>query len=98
MKICSGPELAPAQRRKGVLARLARDKRGTTAIEFAALVLPFCMLVFAIIESCVSFAAQEVLANATDDLARQFRTGEIQASPDLTPEKVRTMICGRIQI
>jgi Flp pilus assembly protein TadG len=35
------------------------------------------MLVFAILESCISFAAQEIMTNATDDVARQLRTGQL---------------------
>ena len=66
--------------RKGLLARLARDRKGSVAIEFAMLIIPFSMLVFAILESSLSFAAQQVLANGTDDLARQLRTGQLKAA------------------
>lgn len=75
--------------------RFIRDERGSTAIEFVALALPFSMLVFAILESCLSFAGQEVLANATDDLARQFRTGQIKT---ITEAELRAHICGRLSI
>jgi hypothetical protein len=54
-------------------------KEGSTAIEFTMLAIPFSMLVFAVLESCISFAAQQVMANAADDVARQFRTGQIKA-------------------
>ena len=53
--------------------RFVRDRRGATALEFALLALPFALLVFAILESCISFAGQEVMANITDDVARQLR-------------------------
>ncbi|MBN9269505.1 MAG: pilus assembly protein, partial [Mesorhizobium sp.] len=59
-----------------LLARFARDRRGSTAMEFALLAIPFALLVFAILESCISFAGQEVMANITDDVARQLRTGQ----------------------
>jgi Flp pilus assembly protein TadG len=81
----------------GFLGRFLRDRSGSTAIEFVALALPFSMLVFAILESCISFAGQEVMANATDDLARQFRTGQLKAA-DMTMEKVEDAICGRLEI
>ena len=71
-------------RSRGILATLGRcfrrfshDREGSTAIEFTMLAIPFSMLVFAILESCISFAAQEVMANATDDVARQLRTGQL---------------------
>ncbi len=65
--------------RAGFPGRFLRDRSGSTAIEFAALALPFSMLVFAILESCIAFAGQEVMANATDDVARQLRTGQVRS-------------------
>jgi len=81
----------------GFFARFLRDREGVTAIEFAALALPFALLVFAILESCVSFASQEVMANATDNVARQLRTGQLQAA-DVDETKVKQMICNELQL
>jgi Flp pilus assembly protein TadG len=85
------------RRRRFLLQPFLRDRRGATGIEFAMLALPFALLVFAIIESCVSFAGQQILANAADDVARQLRTGQIRPA-DLNPTKLRTLICDRLQI
>jgi len=74
-----------------------RNRRGSTAIEFVALALPFSMLVFAILESCLSFAGQQVLANATDDVARQLRTGQKRAS-EINEAELRRLICDRLDI
>ena len=71
----------------GLVRRFFRARGGATAIEFVILALPFSALIFAILESCVSFAAQQLISNATDDIARQIRTGQgmsyatIQARP-----------------
>lgn len=73
------------------------DKRGGTAMEFALLAMPFALLVFAILESCISFAGQEVMANATDDVARQLRTGQLQQN-NVTMDSVKQLICNRLQI
>lgn len=62
-----------------LLGRFRRDAKGSTAIEFGMLILPFALLTFAILESCISFAGKQMLANAADDVARQFRTGQWQA-------------------
>jgi Flp pilus assembly protein TadG len=50
--------------RKGVFRRLGlkgrlfrRSDEGAVAIEFAMLAIPFFMLLFAIIESCIAYAA-----------------------------------------
>ena len=61
------------------------------------LALPFALLVFAILESCISFAGQEVMANITDDVARQLRTGQLRPA-DVAGTKLTTLICGRLQI
>ena len=73
------------------------DKRGSTAMEFAMLAIPFALLVFAILESCISFAGQEVMANVTDDVARQLRTGQLQKT-NVTEASVKQLICSRLEI
>src|SRR5512142_972452 len=84
-------------RRPRALARFFRDRRGSTALEFSILALPFALLVFAILESCISFAGQEVMANITDDVARQLRTGQLRPA-DVAGNKLTTLICGKLQI
>ncbi|RST87513.1 pilus assembly protein [Aquibium carbonis] len=79
------------------LVRFVRDENGAIAIEFVALALPFSMLVFAILESSVSFAGQQVLVNAADNIARQFRTGQIKSS-ETNEVKLRTMVCDELKI
>ncbi|MER9948053.1 TadE/TadG family type IV pilus assembly protein [Mesorhizobium sp. M0047] len=84
-------------RRPRFFGRFLRDRRGATAIEFAILSVPFALLVFAILESCISFASQEVMANITDDVARQLRTGQLKAA-DVTKDSLTTTICTKLEI
>jgi len=77
--------------------RFLRNRSGSTAIEFTFLALPFSALVFAILESCISFAGQEVLANTTDDIARQMRTGQ-KRTGDINETTLHKMICDRLEI
>ncbi|WP_404926145.1 TadE/TadG family type IV pilus assembly protein [Mesorhizobium sp. ORM16] len=84
-------------RRARFFARFAGDRRGSTALEFALLALPFAVLVFAILESCISFAGQEVMANITDDIARKLRTGQLRPA-DVAGDKLKTMICDKLEI
>jgi Flp pilus assembly protein TadG len=79
------------------LWRFSRNRKGSVAVEFAALIIPFSLLIFAILESCISFAAQELLALSADRVARQVRTGQIKPA-DLNEAKLREMICGNINI
>lgn len=80
-----------------VLAAFRRDRRGATAIEFAMLALPFALLSFAILETTVSFTAQQVLSNAADRLSRQIRTGQITLD-NTNKAQFRTLICNEISI
>ena len=86
------PQAAP----KTQVGRFLTDRKGATAIEFAALAIPFCLLVFAILESCISFAAQQMLINATDNVARELRTGQITAP--LSQQDLHDRICNQIDL
>lgn len=82
---------------RSLLKRFAKDRRGSTAVEFVLLAGPFIALVFAIIESSVSFAAHQVTANAVEDLARDLRTNTLKQA-DATPATVRDYICNKMDI
>ena len=83
--------------RQRLFSRFRRDRSGSTAIEFTALAIPFSLLVFAILESCISFAGQQVMANITDDIARQLRTGQIRPA-DLDDTTLKEMICDQLDM
>ena len=55
-----------------------RRKDGATVIEFAFLLPPFLLLMFAIIQIAVVFYASQVLETATADAARLIMTGQAQ--------------------
>jgi Flp pilus assembly protein TadG len=86
---------ATSTRRPSLFARFRTNRRGTVAIEFALIALPFFLMIFAIIEVSLSFAAEEVMANATDDISRQLRTGQLKAA-DVSGTKLKTLICGKL--
>lgn len=77
--------------------RFLGDRKGNVAIEFSLLAISFSLLTFAILESCISFAGSQLLANATDNVARQLRTGQVR-SAGLTEAQVKTLICDQIDI
>nr|WP_245294630.1 TadE/TadG family type IV pilus assembly protein [Xaviernesmea rhizosphaerae] len=62
---------------KGGGRSFLKERSGSAAVEFAILILPFLMVVFALIETSVAFAGEQLLANATEVMARKLRTGEI---------------------
>lgn len=92
----AGPGGQRSKRRR-FLSRFRRDRGGSVAIEFSLLAIPFSLLTFAILESCISFAGQQLLSNATDNVARQLRTGQIKAA-DMTKTKLEEMICDQLEI
>lgn len=55
------------------------------------------MLAFAILESTISFTAQQVLNNAADKIGRQFRTGQLTATT-IDESTFRGLVCGEISI
>ena len=80
-----------------LLRRFRRNDRGVVAIEFAMLALPFFLLIFAIIETCLSFAAGQLLQNTTDRVARELRTGQI-LPVEATNAKIYGEICNGMAI
>lgn len=77
--------------------RFGKDQSGATAVEFALLVLPFLLTLFAILETSLSFTAQQVMSNATDRLAREIRTGVLDPTT-VTKAQFHTRLCNEISI
>ena len=88
---------AKHRRRAGILSVFIRNREGATAMEFALLAIPFAILVFALLECCISFAGQQVLANVTDDVARKIRTGQLRPA-DLNEQKLKDLICEDLSV
>ncbi|MDX0442971.1 pilus assembly protein [Sinorhizobium medicae] len=102
MSIGKTASTSPTRSPRGPFRRLIGDREGATAIEFAILALPFFIVVFASIETFVAFAGEQLLANATDTLARRIRTGDIttEASKDgfMTEAQFRQAFCEEIAV
>lgn len=61
----------------GTWSAFRRSRDGSAAMEFAMLAIPYFMVIFAIIETFVAFAAEELVSNGVDTISRQMRTGQI---------------------
>ncbi|MCV0395008.1 MAG: pilus assembly protein [Rhizobiaceae bacterium] len=75
--------------------RFLPDRKGSVAVEFVMLIIPFALLIFSIIETCIAFAGQQMLTNATETVARQVRTGQIRS---ISKDDLHDLVCARIQI
>jgi len=97
-------QIAPPEKpQRGRWNRFARSRDGSAAIEFALLAIPYFMVVFAIIETFVAFAAEELVSNAVDTMSRQMRTGQITYNLGRTTDvntsvAFRTAFCKEVAI
>lgn len=78
------------------LRRFARARQGATAIEFAIIALPFMILLFGIIELGMVFLVSVTLQNATDNAARQIRTGQLQNGGSNTKTAFASLVCANM--
>ena len=77
-----------------IVRRFNNDEEGTTAVEFAIVAGPFFLLIFAIIETSLFFFANQYLETVVDDVARLYRTGQLNQAT--TQTKFREELCDRI--
>lgn len=82
----------PFGRLKRFLGRFGAHRRGSTAVEFAFVALPFLTLLFAVLELGMVFLVSTTLQNAADSASRKIRTGELQSSGG-TPQTFKAAIC-----
>ena len=72
--------------------RLAKDRRGATAVEFGLLALPFFAIVLATVETGMVFLASETLETAVATTSRLLRTGQAQQQ-NMDVNAFKTQIC-----
>lgn len=90
----------PGRRRRPgsrLIPRLLRDRDGSAAVEFGLVVLPFCVMVFAILEVALIFTLDSVLENAAISTGRLVRTGQASAQ-GMTAAQFKAQLCGRMSI
>lgn len=76
-------------------SKFSRDRKGSAAIEFAILALPFFVVIFAIAEIAVMFFVDSGLDAALHKAVRQVRVGVAKTgSWDAT--KFKEVVCGEL--
>lgn len=83
--------------RRGFSARLLAAREGSAAVEFGMVALPFCMMLFAILELGLVFVTDSVLENAAIETGRLIRTGQASAQ-SMTAAQFKTSLCSRMSI
>jgi Flp pilus assembly protein TadG len=78
-------------------ARFLRGRRGAAAVEFALVSIPFFALLFGIIEIGLIYFVATTLELATNNAAREIRTGQLQGQAiPATAASFKTLICGQL--
>lgn len=75
--------------------RFARARRGSAAVEFALVLMPFFLLTFGLAEVAMIGFAQSSLDFAVSETARQIRTGQAQMS-GVSESQIRTQLCSEL--
>ena len=76
---------------------LWRNRDGSVAVEFAFVAVPFCFMLFAILEVALIFTLDSVLENATIETGRLVRTGQASAQ-GMTAAQFKDELCSRMVI
>ncbi|MEJ0011834.1 MAG: TadE/TadG family type IV pilus assembly protein [Bauldia sp.] len=77
---------------RAVVGRFVRSARGATAVEFSLVALPFFALMFAILETALTFFAQNYFEDTLARVARQVRTGQAQ-KVEMTSDQFKAAMC-----
>lgn len=84
------------ERLSRIAVRMRAGRRaGSAAIEFAFIAPIFFLFLMGTMETGIIFLGDMVLQNATNDAARQIRTGQVTLSA-MTKDQFRQLICTKI--
>lgn len=77
------------------VATLRRDRRGAALVEFAIIVGPFLALIIAILQTSLTYFAQQNLETTAEKSVRQLLTGSAQKS-GMTKPQFQTLVCSKL--
>jgi Flp pilus assembly protein TadG len=80
-----------------LLRSLSKDKKGSAAIEFAILALPFFVVIFAIAEIAVMYFVESGLDAAVHQTVRQVRVG-VAKSGGWDAKKFKETVCANLSL
>lgn len=95
MRVRVKRRLKRAARRLRTTSLQHRARSGSAAIEFAFVAPVFFLFLMGTMETGLIYLGNFVLQNATSDVARQIRTGQVSVN-GITQTQFRTMICNKI--
>lgn len=81
--------------KRPTLERFGRSRRGSAAVEFALIVVPFFLLTIALAEVAMIGFAQTTLDNGVSRIGRLIRTGQAQMG-GMGEAQIRAQLCGEM--
>ena len=80
------------------LSRFHTDPGGAAAVEFALVVLPLVMLIFAILELALVFWLSALMDDALNTAARKIKTGQVTASTAGAAAAFKSAMCDEVKL
>jgi Flp pilus assembly protein TadG len=77
--------------------RFARNERGTAAVDFALVALPFLVVMTVLIESAIVLLAGQVLQTSATSAARLVLTGQAQ-NAGYTAAQFKSTVCANLNV
>jgi Flp pilus assembly protein TadG len=74
---------------------LLRDRSGVTIIEFAFVAAPLAALLFAILQTSLTFLVQQTLETVSEASVRSLMTGQAQQN-NMTADQFKTLACSKL--
>lgn len=71
----------------------AHERRGSTAVEFAVIAIPFMTLLFGVIELALMLLVSSTVDTAVQFAARNVRTGEFQTTGSVSANDFKGLVC-----
>jgi len=93
----AGDRVSTVSAHNGLLVELAQSKLGATMVEFAAVALPFFILLFGAFDIGFYYWGSEELEHATAYGARLVRTGQVQ-NGGINQAQLKTEICSKTAV
>ncbi len=80
------------------LSQFYPSTHGAAAVEFALVVLPLVMLIFAILELALVFWLSALMDDAVNSAARKIKTGQVTASTAAEAAAFKSAMCDEIRL
>ncbi len=86
------------RRRENIVRRFAKDKRGTAAVEFSILVLPFFTILYSTYEVGWYYFATAQVDEANTIIGRELRTGFLRNNTQSADEFFNDQVCPKLRV